>query len=68
MSGFNGWSEHVSKEESKIKNNCMIWCSDPTDSETFGGLINWLKTCPVWIVVKLGMMIKRGEEFLTDYY
>ena len=71
---FTGWNEecketiHSSKKTKHIQNNCFIWCSKPADPETIGGLIAWLKSCPVWIMVKKNSKIRFGEELLTDYF
>ena len=61
---FNGWGE-TPKEHETIKNNCYIWCSEPVESETIGGLIAWLESCPIWI--RATKIIKKHEELLVQY-
>ena len=60
----------ITQKKSDIKNNCFIWCSKPIDAETLtiGGLIAWLQSCPVWIMVEKDAKIRIGEEFLTSYF
>ena len=62
---FNGW-EDESRKKSHCENNCRFWCSTPIDEQTIGGVINWLKSCPVWI--ESSKRIVLGEEFLTGYF
>ena len=64
-SQFNGW-EDQSRKKSHCENNCRFWCSTPIDEQTIGGVINWLKSCPVWI--ESSKRIVLGEEFLTGYF
>lgn len=62
---FNGWGKPP-KENSRLENNCHLWCYELEKMESFEALVNWLKKCPLWLVVN--KKIKYGEEMLTKYF
>jgi hypothetical protein len=62
---FNGWNKGP-KKESSLQNNCRIFGSQPLDSQTIGGLIAWIDSCPIWI--ESTKSIKFSEKLLTQYF